>query len=98
MAETIISMRQFAAYAGPHIWGPWVDVASHLGRATFTITASAVGETVLRSRVRYFPDDGERVAEFGDSTTVTTGNTVANVSVSFMGVPIGSAVAGTITP
>jgi hypothetical protein len=91
--------RDFHAYAGPSIWGDWVSVADHLGVVTYNITAEAVGNTVLRSRVRYFSaPDHQVVDEFGDSVTITTGNVVASVEVSFKGVPLGSAVDGTIEP
>ena len=48
-------MRLYNAYAGPFLWGPWVIVGSHLGVADFKITAEAVGETMLKCRVKYYP-------------------------------------------
>lgn len=92
-------MRQYSAYAGPSVWGDWVDVADTIGSVSYTITASAIGSTEIRSRVRYFKTETSQVVEeFADSTMITTGNAVAKVEVSFMGIPTGTAVDGTIDP
>ncbi len=92
-------LRQFVAYAGPNTWGPWVPIADHIGSVTYTITGGAVGNTLIRSRVRYYKDiDTQVTEEWSDSVTITTANVVASVEVSFMGVPLGSAVDGTIQP
>jgi hypothetical protein len=91
--------RQFAAYAGPSTWGAWVNIADHLGVVKYRITGQAVGDTVLRSRVRYFKGPNNQVIEeWADSVSITTGDVVASVEVSFMGIPTGSAVNGTISP
>jgi hypothetical protein len=95
----LFAMRLFAAYAGPSTWGEWVEIASHLGDVSYTITASPVGNTVLRCRVRYYKEVNNQVTEeWRSDVKIKTANVVANVEVSFMGVPFGSAVEGTITP
>ena len=91
--------RQYAAFAGPSIWGNWQEVADPLGVVTYNIAAQPVGDTVLRCRVRYFKTENQQTTEeWRDQTTITTGNAVAKVEVSFMGIPTGSAVDGTIDP
>ena len=92
-------MRLFSAYAGPSTWGPWVTVAEHLGVVTYAITASAVSDTILRNRVRYYRAANDQVIkEWDSSVSITTGNVVAGVEVCFMGLPTGSPVDGTIQP
>ena len=92
-------MRIYHAYAGPSTWGSWVIVGSHLGVASFTITADAVGSTLIKCRVRYYKTAHTQVVEeWLDNTTVDCGDCVANVEVSFEGLPLGSAVDGTVTP
>jgi hypothetical protein len=92
-------MRQYSAYAGPSTWGPWVKVAEHTAPITFDVTATPVGNTVLRCRVRYFRTDTQQATEeWRDNVRIHTGNCVAVVEVSFMGVPTGSAVDGTVDP
>jgi hypothetical protein len=91
--------REFAAYAGPLKWGLWQTVADHLGVVKYTIEATPVGDTVLRCRVKYFNAPGSEVTEeWRDEVVVTTGDIVASVQVSFMGLPEGSAVKGMISP
>lgn len=90
--------REFSAYAGPMIFGPWVNVASHIGTATFSISAEPLGSTVIVGEVRYFGSDGTQKTEsFNQSVTVRTGNSIANVEVRFKGVPLGSAVRGFVS-
>lgn len=92
-------MTSFSAYALPNIWGPWVNIASHTASVSFKISADPVGSTVLRCRVRYFKGKGggsQIIEEFIDNVTITTSNSVAIIEVSFMGIPTGSAVDGTI--
>lgn len=92
-------MSLFNAYAAPSTWGPWVTVGSHLGEASFTINANAVGDTLLKCRVRYYKTSVSQVIEeWLDNVTVNCGDCVANVEVSFMGIPTGSAVDGTVNP
>jgi hypothetical protein len=92
-------MRLYAAYAGPNIWGPWVIILSHLGIVNCSISAKPVGDTVLRCRVRYFDSKNVQVTEeWNGDVKITTSNSVANVEVSFLGIPLGSAVDGTVSP
>lgn len=94
-------MGIYQAYAPPMIWGPWVTVASHLGSVTYKITSEPVGDTVLECKIRYFkgPGGGTQVEErWVKDVTITTSDSVANVEVSFKGVPTGSKVEGTVSP
>jgi hypothetical protein len=92
-------MRLFNAYAGPSIWGDWVDVANSIGSVKYHLTAAAIGNATFRSQVRYFKTETDQVVEeWGDDYTITTGNAVATVSVRFMGIPTGTAIDGTIDP
>ncbi|MBV8453282.1 MAG: hypothetical protein JOZ29_13565 [Deltaproteobacteria bacterium] len=92
-------MRTFAAYAGPSTWGPWLDVAHPVGSVAYAITAEPVGDTTLRCRVRYYKDENNQVVEeWRESVNIVTGNAVATVDVSFMGLLTGTAVNGTINP
>jgi hypothetical protein len=89
----------FNAYAPPMIWGAWAIIASHTASIGYDISASAVGDTRIRCRVRYFKEIRNQVIEeFVDLTSIRTANVIANIEVSFMGVPLGSAVDGTISP
>jgi hypothetical protein len=92
-------MRIYSAYAGPSAWGPWITIGSHIGVADFKITANPVGATLLKCRVRYYQTSITQVIEeWIDSVFITCGNCVASVEVSFMGIPTGSAVDGTVNP
>jgi hypothetical protein len=100
-SNTLARARAFVAYAAPNTWGPDVNVASHIGVVTFTIAYEAVGDTLVLGRVTYFkgPNGGSKVTEeFRDETTITTSNSVANITCDFKGIPFGSAVNGTVTP
>lgn len=93
--------RAFSAYAPPMAWGPEVTVASHMGSVTYNISYRALGNTLVLGKVTYYkgPGNQDRVTEqFTHKTTITTSNSMANVLVRFRGVPLGSAVEGTITP
>jgi|GEM_PF-7108094 len=92
--------RAFAAYAPPLSWGAPLEIASHLGSITYTITYSAVGSTLVVGQVSYFkPGNEEKVTEsIASGGSITTDNVVANVEISFKGTPTGSAVNGTINP
>ena len=93
-----LASRAFASYAGPSVWSDWSNIASYLGVVTYHITAEPVGATALFCRVRYYRDTGQVIEEFREETTITTGNVVANLEVSFKGIPTGSAVNGTVEP
>lgn len=74
-------------------------MADHLGEVTYRIDAVPVGDTVLRCRVRYYKAVRNQVTEeWRDDVTIRTANVVASVEVSFMGLPTGSAVEGTVNP
>lgn len=91
----------FVGYAGPMMWGADVVVASHIGSVKYTISYEVVGDTLVLGRVTYFKGaaGGIQVTEeFKDETSITTAKSVANVICSFKGIPIGSAVSGTVEP
>ncbi|MFD2871729.1 hypothetical protein ACFS5N_04570 [Mucilaginibacter ximonensis] len=90
--------RIYHAYAGPSTWSAWTQIASQFGVTAYDITANAVGSTIIKCRVRYFDRTNTQViSEFLDNITILTAPTGA-VEVSFMGVPTGTAVDGTINP
>ncbi len=92
-------MRVYNAYAPPNFWGDWVTIASQTGMASFTITASPVGDTLLRGRVKYYKTARDQSTdEFLDSITIHCGDSINNIEVSFMGIPMGTAVEGTVEP
>lgn len=92
-------MSIFGAYAPPFVYGPWQEIASHIGRITYTITYSPIGDAQAYARVKYFTDAGPNEAEFADQMTFTTGDVVATVSVSFKTLgPTGVSVNGTVYP
>lgn len=93
------NVETFNAYAPPMIYGPAVRVASHIGSVTYTITYSAIGNTLVEGQVTYYEGSGggKKVTKtFYDSVTITTSNSVANVECAFKGIPLGSAVEGTV--
>ena len=93
--------RAFNGYAPPNFWGSWVTVASHIGSVSYRISYSAVGSTLVVAQVEYWKGSGggsKVVEDFRDTTSITTSNSVANVRVRFKGVPLGSAVRGSISP
>lgn len=92
--------RTFTAYAAPMSWGPELQVASHIGSVTYTISYEGVGNALVLGRVHYFKTGTvEKVTEsLISGARITTADVVANVEVEFRGVPTGSAVNGTISP
>lgn len=92
--------RGCAAYAPPLAWGPWVEVASHLGAIRFRITYTTIGKTLVVAEVRYCQvvGQGEKIVDFQDSIEILTCNAVDNVSVRFKGAPTGSEVQVSVTP
>lgn len=97
-AELKKNSRVFTAYAPPSMWGPWVNIASHGGKVTYTITAKARGNTNIVGKVQYHGSGGLKVRTFYDSITITTSDSWSNVLVQFKGEPLGTAVRGTISP
>lgn len=93
--------RAFNGYAPPNFWGAWQTIASHIGSVSYSISYTAIGDTLVMGQVRYYnaANGGQQVIEeFRDSTSITTSNSVANVEVRFRGTPLGSAVRGIINP
>lgn len=90
--------RQFAGYAGPLSWGPWVQIASHGGVVSYDISYSVIGDTLVHGSVNYYGAGGWRTDVFRDSTRITTGNAWAVVKVCFHGNPFGSAIHGRVNP
>lgn len=92
--------RDFTGYAPPLVWGPSYVIASHIGVVSYSIGYKAAGDTLVLARVTYFknPNGGQVTEEFRDETVITTSNSVANVTIAFKGVPLGSAIEGTVAP
>jgi len=89
--------KTFTAYAAPMMWGPWTTIQSHGGSIAFAISYSAIGDTLVMGKVKYFKAKDTQVEEeFRDETTIRTGDVWANVEVCFKGVPLGSTVNGEI--
>jgi hypothetical protein len=85
-------MERFQVYGGPDVFGPWEIVASHIGRAGYTIQVTPIGDTVVVGVVRYFGegDSRPRTESFSEQVSIQTGDSVANVDVRLKGVPTGS--------
>jgi len=90
-------IERFNSYAPPNVWGVWNQVASHGGRITFNISYKTLGDTVVYGQVNYYSEDDWKTEDFFESVTIRTGNAWAQVKVRFKGVPLGSAVEGTVT-
>lgn len=89
--------KTFTAYAAPMAWGPWMAIQSHGGVITFKITYSAIGDTLVMGKVRYYKEKEKlREEEFKDEVTIKTADVWANIDVCFKGVPLGSTVEGEI--
>lgn len=91
-------MSIYHAYAGPSTWSSWTTISSQFGVTSYIITAEAVGDTVIKCRVRYFDRNNNQVIEeWLDNITIKTAAT-GSIDVSFMGIPLGTAIDGTIEP
>ena len=77
-----------------------MNIASHIGTVPYTIDYQAVGDTLVLAQVRYFAaGSGAQVTvDFSGSISIVTSNSIANIEVRFKGVPLGSAVQGSISP
>lgn len=73
------------AVAEPWTFGAWVIVASQInGPVTYSIQATAMGNTRVFGEVRYWDEAGElRVEPFYELIQITTGNSTQNVRVRF---------------
>ncbi len=79
------------------IWGPYMNIQSHGGAISFTIEYKPVGSTFVKGKVRYWKDQQTQAEmEFIDKVTIRTANVWGNIFVCFKGIPLGSAVQGTI--
>lgn len=77
----------FTVYAPPQAWGPRVIVGSHIGKASFVISAKATGNANIVGEVTYYDEHNvKRTVSFGESIVVRTGDSVANVRVRFKSV------------
>lgn len=94
---TLLS-RQFSAYAPPSAWGSWVQVASHGGVISYSISYEPLGSTNVVGAVNFHGTGGQVTQQFNDSIDITTGNVWANVFVCFKGAPLGTAVTVAINP
>jgi hypothetical protein len=83
----------YSAYAGPNVFGPWIQVGAYLGSVQYSVSASPVGKTAIMGEVRYYGTDGQlKVESFYGSKTVTTCDCVGTLQVRFKGLPLGTAV------
>ena len=90
--------KQFDAYAPPIIWGPYLNIQSHGGSVSFTISYKPVGNTLVKGKVRYWKETDKKIElEFLDRITIKTANVWGNIDVCFKGIPLGSAVQGSIS-
>ncbi len=89
--------KAFTAWAAPMMWGPWTTIQSHGGVINFKITYSAIGDTMVMGKVKYYKEQGHTSEEeFKDSTSIKTAVVWANIEVCFKGIPTGSTVEGEI--
>ena len=89
----------YSAYAGPNVFGPWIQIGAHAGAVAYSIKATPVGSTTIVGEVAYFGVDGQRKVEpFYGSTVIRTCHCVGTIQVHFKGIPTGSAVTVTINP
>lgn len=89
----------YSVWAGPNVFGPWVQVASHASAITYKISAIPVGNTAIVGEVMYFGVDGQRKIEsFHRQITIRTCPCVGVVQVRFKGIPFGSAVDVNVNP
>lgn len=88
----------FEAYAPPNFWGTWVVIRAHGGSVNYDIEYEPLGDTQVLGEINYYSSNGWRTESFFKSTSISTGNAWAQVSVRFMGIPLGSVVRGFITP
>ena len=93
--------RIFSAYAPPLTYGSKVEVASHLGSVSYTISYEPVGSAIVLGRVHYYNNcagEEKTTESLSSGATITTANVVANVEVDFKGAATGSNVRVTIDP
>lgn len=82
---------RYQVYAPPLVFGNWSVVGSHIGTVTVHLVVEPIGDTVVVGQVRYFNSQNVQVEEeFHKETTVSTGNSVANIEVRLKGTPTGS--------
>lgn len=96
----VMAMRNFTAYAAPMSYGPKITIASHIGKMSYTIGYSAVGDAIVLGRVHYYKQGGDdKVTEsLADGATIHTSDVVANIEIDFQGAASGSSITGTISP
>ena len=83
------------AQALPNVFGPQVDVVSHLGSVGVSLTAKPLGNTVIVGEIEYWAkaDDKEKTKkEFNKEIEIRTADVVGTVKVRFKGIPLGSVV------
>jgi len=91
-------MAQFTAYAAPMTYGPKVTIGSHGGEASFKISFSVQGDTVVDGRVHYAKRgaDGKISESLVNGGTILTSNSFGNIEVDFKGSPLGSEIRITV--
>ena len=92
--------RQFIAYAGQLVWGPWFPIASSNINQIFHINYNPVGGTSAYGAINYYGPHGWTTLLFRGLVSISTGspgNGYANISVCFFGKPYGSSINGSIS-
>jgi len=87
-------MSDFSYSAPPNVFGPWQTIASYGGEVQYTLSASPLGDTQIFGEVRF----GAETRSFADHITFRTRNEWSNVDVRFKGIPLGTAIHGSILP
>jgi hypothetical protein len=90
---------RLTAQAGPNVWGPKLNIRSHLGKATYTVSYKAVGNTLVVGEITYWQTKDRQVTkEFNGSITFTTADVSGTPTVRFKGIPLGSVVNVSVGP
>lgn len=92
--------RNYRFNAPPLIFSPWVNVGSHGGSVTYTISFSPLGDTLIQAEVKYFKYENlPKIEEaINSGSSIVTANVFANVEMRFKGFLLGSAVDVNIEP
>ena len=90
--------RQYNVWAAPLIFGEYVWLDDHIGKVSYTLTASPVAQgAVITGEVKYANGVNFTNTQFASSVYFTTGNAVASVEARFKNNnPTGVTVNGTI--
>ena len=87
-------MPEFSYSAPPNSYGPWQTIASYGGEVNYTVTARPIGDTQVFGQVRF----GGQTESFTETVSFRTPNEWGNVEARFKGVPLGTAIHGSVFP